>query len=495
MPRMACVDLPAFALQLLQRRRPDWREFPVAVVDSDRPQGLVLQVNQRARARRILPGMRYGAALALARDLRAAAVPQDEVDRAVAALVRRLGYFTPHVEPASNEPGVFWLDASGLEMLHDSLGQWAGLIRTELKREHYAPSIAVGFGRFGTYAIARARHGVTVLQRPQDECRATRNAPLDRLGIEPATRDALARLGVSTVGALVDLPVEEIAKRFGPELQRLHRQATGALDLPVQPTQPETPAMERLWFDHPESDVPRLIVAIERSLGPVLRMLGERRQAATELLVGFRFESTGDHLETVRPAEPTLDPVLLLDLVRLRLEALRKLPDRVVELILIGRGVAATTEQMRLFQERPRRDLAAASRALARVRAGLGDAAVVRAELREGHLPEGSFTWEPLERIGEAKPRENAEGTLVRRLYTRPRPLPPRPRLEPDGWLPRGIADGPVVRVTGPFVVSGGWWQREVHREYLFAETQRGELLWIFYDRMRRRWFQQGSVE
>jgi protein ImuB len=34
-----------------------------------------------------------------------------------------------------------------------------------------------------------------------------------------------------------------------------------------------------------------------------------------------------------------------------------------------------------------------------------------------------------------------------------------------------------------------------VHREYHFAEMKRGECLWIYYDRRRRRWFVQGQVE
>jgi protein ImuB len=34
-----------------------------------------------------------------------------------------------------------------------------------------------------------------------------------------------------------------------------------------------------------------------------------------------------------------------------------------------------------------------------------------------------------------------------------------------------------------------------VHREYHFAETHRGDCLWVYYDRARRRWFQHGAVE
>jgi protein ImuB len=84
---------------------------------------------------------------------------------------------------------------------------------------------------------------------------------------------------------------------------------------------------------------------------------------------------------------------------------------------------------------------------------------------------------------------------MVRRVYGRPMPLPARPRHEPDGWMLRGLEQGPVVRVFGPYVVSGGWWHRTVHREYHFAETRTGEMLWVYYDRPRRRWFLQGRVE
>ena len=100
MGRTACVDLPAFPLQLLLRRHPDWRTHPAAVVESDRPQAPILWVNERARACRILPGMRYAAGLSLAGDLRVAEVSPREIDGAVAKLVTRLRRHSPRVEPS-----------------------------------------------------------------------------------------------------------------------------------------------------------------------------------------------------------------------------------------------------------------------------------------------------------------------------------------------------------------------------------------------------------
>jgi protein ImuB len=490
---MACVDLPAFPLQLLLRHHPDWHDRPVAVVDCDKPQGVILWVNERARSFRILPGMRYAAALALARDLRAAEVPGGEIDRAVASLCRRLRRYTPHVEPAVGEPGVFWLDASGLERLHESLAEWAGLVRYELKRTRLESTVVVGFSRFGTYALARGKRGLVVLRSPEDERAAARRVPLDRLAFEPATRETLSKLGIRAVGSFVDLPGEGIHRRFGPEAHRLHRLAAGELRVPLQPRKPRPPALRRLDLDHAETDVSRLMLVIETLLREVLQVLDERAEAPVEILLGFAFDRMGDHTERIRPAAPTLDVDPLLDLIRLRLET-PGMPDGVAAVTVAARGADATRKQVTLL-DRPRRDPAAADRALARIRAEMGNDAVMQARLREGHLPEGSFTWEILDRVKPARPRESGNGTLVRRIYTRPLPLPPRPRQEPDGWMLRGLKQGPVVRVLGPYVVSGGWWRRAVHREYHFAETQRGDLLWVYYDRSRRRWYLHGRVE
>jgi protein ImuB len=495
MDRMACVDLPAFPLQLLLKRQPDWRELPAVVVESDKPQGIVLWVNEQARSRRILSGMRYAAALTLCAELRAGVVLPEEIERAVQAIVKRLVRFTPGVEPAEDEPGVFWLDASGFERLHDSLPRWGELVLADLKRIGLRATVAIGFSRFGTYAVARSKRGVVNFRNRKEERAVARRVPLDRLGLAPTIRDTLRKLGVDSVGGFLDLPAAGLGKRFGPEIRSLHRLATDALRVPLQPSRPESPATERQFLDDPETNVARLMHVIENLLHPLLETLAGRCQLVAGVHVGFRFERLGDHVEQVRPAAPTRDVAQLIQLIRLRLEAIRKLPDGVVEVILIADGVAATKEQKELFTEKPRRDLAAANRALARIRAELGNDMVMHARLREGHLPEGSFTWETLDGVAASRPRDVAVGQLVRRIYARPIPLPSRSRREPDGWMLRGLDQGPVVRVQGPYVVAGGWWNRKVQREYHFAETQKGDLLWVFYDRDRRRWFLQGRVE
>ena len=175
-------------------------------------------------------------------------------------------------------------------------------------------------------------------------------------------------------------------------------------------------------------------------------------------------------------------------------------------------------EQLRLFTEKPTRDLDAANRALARLRAEFGDEAVVQAKLTDGHLPEARFAWEPLTRIKLPQNGLNRFERIERLERTRTRSgglnagtvnpycaphhrqtdhaLRHAPCTHEDGWLGfLGPKYGSVDKLTGPYVFSGGWWNREIQREYYYAETRRGDLLWLYYDRVRRRWFLQGAVE
>lgn len=501
MDPLACVDVPAFPLQLLLRQHPEWREHPVAVVAEDKPTARILWVNEASRERRILSGMRYAAGLTLDRELRAGVVSDGEIQCEVGRITALLRAFTPEVEPADGEPGVFWLGASGLKLLHPSFERWAALIRDRLRDTGLWSEIAVGWSRFGVYAAARAASDpLLVFADPEDESRCLRRFAIDRLGFEPRLRDTLARLGIHTLGGFLDLPAQGIRRRFGAEAVELYQLARDELWRPLRAQIPEDPLEDRLLLDEPERNRLRLLATASRVLVPLLERVrkGGRELSALECELVFDrapgAAATTRTTERLRPARPTVDEAQILELIRLRFEAMR-FPAGVVELSLRIEAVSADRAQSQLFEERPRRDLEAANRALAQVRAEFGDHAVCVARLREGHLPEAGFQWQPLARLEPPRPRPVKMRPLVRRIFTRPQPLPHRAKHEPDGWLVQGLEGRAVEEVVGPFIVSGGWWRRDVHREYHFARTQAGAWLWIFYDRERRRWMQQGAVE
>ena len=505
MARLACVDLPAFPLQLLLRQHPEWVPYPAAVVAEDKPQGLILWINEKARQLGVLPGLRYAAALSLAAGLHADEVAPTEIHNAVKNLTRRLIRFTPEVEPAAEEPGVFWLDVVGLKLLYPSANKWAQAVHMAITAEKFQVSVVAGFTRFGTYAVAKTKKGITVFDDPAEERQEAQKVPLHRLDLDPDFRDTLFKLGIKTVGALLSLPPVGLRERFGPKAHRLHRMAAGDLWIPLDPCKPEEPVQQHRILDDPENDTTRLLFLIKQLLHPMLATLAARAQALASLWLSFLIDR-GDWLkEQIRPAVPTLDSGQILDLVRLRLESMQ-FAAGVTEIALEAEACAASVEQLRLFERLvlSTRDLDAANRALARLRAEFGDDAVVQAKLKDGHLPEARFAWEPLGRIKlpacpehrRRAPKKEADKTLVRRIMAKPIPLPGGPRhTHEDGWLILGHKYGSVDKLSGPYVFSGGWWNREIQRDYYFAETRRGAIAWVYYDRVRRRWFLQGWIE
>lgn len=491
---MACVDIPALPLQMLLRTHPDWAGLPVVVVDKEKSLGVVQWVNEHARACRILPGMRYAAGLSLSRDLRGGTVSEDEIQDTVRRLTRRLWDFSPRIEPSPLDPGLFWLDASGLGRLYPSLDTWADTIRGGLQDAGFRAVAAVGFSRFGSYAAARAATSNVVFQTPEQERAHVRRVPIERLRLDPRFRDTLLKLGIETLGAFIDLPGEGIRKRFGRAAEELHTMARGEGWSPLQPEHLFEALEHTTDFDWPEHRVESLLAAIAVELHRLMPELKARYQTVKALVFALRLDNGDTLREEVKPAEPTRDATQILSLARLRLETL-SLSSGVVELTVRIDGVKISEQQLDLLRTAPQRNLDAAQRAFAEIRAELGRDAVLHARLHERHLPEASYRLEALGKLGTPRPAETTGRSLVRRVYTPATELPPCKRHEPDGWLIAGVSEGPVEEVVGPQLVCGGWWMREASRAYHYVRTRSGRWLWIYYDHKRRRWYLQGEVQ
>jgi protein ImuB len=153
--RIACVDLPGLPLQVLRRERPDWEGMPVVVVARDEPHAPVTWISAAAQELGVRVGMRYVAALALSRELRAAPVAPRRVEELRAELVGMLLRFTPRVEPDRARPGTIWLDPHGMLSLFGSLERGALAIATAFEARRWVASVVVGHARLPTWAIAR----------------------------------------------------------------------------------------------------------------------------------------------------------------------------------------------------------------------------------------------------------------------------------------------------------------------------------------------------
>ena len=488
MERWGCVEIRAFPLQLLLNAHPDWACKPCAVVEDDKPQALVRFVNARAFDRGVRPGQRYGTALGLARDLHASPISSLVIARHVRAITKRLRRYSPHVEPSADTPGVFWLDARGLDRLYASLHDWAQAIRLDVRRVGLQATVAVGFTRFGVYALTKCHQGIIVCAGVDEERAAIEQAPLSSIDLEPDALARLAALGIETLGAFLRLPGDGIAQRFGSDALALHRLASGYQWAPLIPVPAEEPWVRLVHFDAPEAHVERLLFTIKRLLDSLLAVLARKSLAVGALELWMKLDDRQMRTETVRPAAPTLDVPQLLTLVRLRLDGLR-LSSGITTLRITATACPAASAQSRLFPHYAQRDPDLANQAFARLRAEFGERAVVRARMGDAHLPDAQFAWEPLDRLPlRASPVVVTTRPLVRRIYAQPLPLPPNFSLTAH-------TASDAVEAQGPYAVSGGWWSSTYRRDYYLTFIGDGDWQWMYYDHGRQRFFLQGRVE
>ena len=594
--RVALVKLPELPLQMLLQERPEFRGRPTAVISSEGPEGRITYLNRAALA----AGLRLGLTHAAARDrlpgLHTGVVSPERVRALEAELASGLQMLTPKVEPCTHFPSTFYLDPNGMEKLYGGVLGWARATHAFLKGRGLFGATWVGFHRYRLFAAAGTQLSCRVLESEAEEQLLANGADLRSLGLSAELCDDLAMLEVHGLGDLLALPAGEFAARFGPEAARVRELFAEDMQIPLQPLGFAEPTEARFDVTPPDADIHRLLFGIKAALHPLLMGLRERGEHIRALHVRFELDAPQGqgraHEETVEPAAPTGDLMTLMELVRLRMAQLT-LSNPVEAVTLRADTERAHAEPLMLPGMRTKRDPQAAARALARVRAAYGPRSVVRARVREAHLPEARFVWVPTleppahaasyvagtgfgSSLYEGSPfyrtlldddpadepgreDESAEheitglrdhdefddfheldgghgvveadslaSVLVRRVLRRPVPLRTRhPAVSlakpaaaassmtksSSGVVPspgsaaererermaNGLPEGPngehVARMYGPYRVSGGWWKRTVERDYYYAETDAGGLLWVFWDRPRGAWFLHGTVD
>jgi protein ImuB len=425
--------------------------------------------------------MRYAEALSIVCDLRAVTVSDQDREAARQEIRQVLVRWSPRIEDCPVDPGSFWLGAGGLSRLFGTEAEWGASLRKALGALRWQAVVVVGWTREGTFLLARHRRRSTVVRSPGAEARALGAVPLTVLPLTPRARRLLGRLGFSTWAGLSQASPGALARRFGPDLLAEVRKLQSLAVVPVQTEEPVPGVFRSRKLDFPVTDHQALADLLAAPLTEALGTLGRRGRLAAELRLAFSLE-TGDVVaEVLRPASPTADPKTLLRLAGLRL-AQTVFGAGVVEIRLVLEDVPLPPGSGDLFAPPVVRDPVRGAEALALVRAQCGNASVVRAVLADSHVPGLSYRWEPTDRPGVPAPRPPVVPllTAVRRV-----PLgPPADRGAPAGR-----------RLGGPFRLQSGAAGDRIDREYWFLAGARGEVQWVYWDRLSRKAGWEGVVD
>jgi protein ImuB len=324
------------------------------------------------------------------------------------------------------------------------------------------------------------------------------------LRLDPGTVRTLERLGLKTIGSLIEVPRLALSRRFrGAEdvVEALDR-ALGRKAEPLTAATVEPPPRSALRLEEPATHPEAASQALERLIPGLVRELELRRLGARRLsLIGYRVDGSVA-LGSVATAIPSREPKHLQRLLVDKAAALN--PEFGFDAFALQ---ADWTEDLGAAQESlveepsGERELA---RLVDRLTVKLGPRAVRRPKRHESHLPERASGWmsalispsllhggrergrgakhplspTPLPQRGEGPDRpqrllDRPEAIDV--IYATPEGMPRR-----FMWR-RAVHD--IARVEGPERIAPEWWRQPSSarlRDYYRVEDQAGRRYWIY---------------
>jgi protein ImuB len=318
--------------------------------------------------------------------------------------------------------------------------------------------------------LARQSQALPVLQLDHLH-RAIAALPLAHLAMLPAAIAGLQASGLTSVGELLALPRDALARRWGLQMTDYLQRLLGERADPRKPYRAPQTYHRRFDFAEPVQTVEGLLFPLRRILYELQGYLRGRDAALQTLNVAFRHHDHANTVLTLRTTDPQRDALRLFALLREKLER-TQLPGAVMQIRLnVERFVALRDTQLHLWDEEQRHD-ASWSDLLDKLRARLGEQAVRRLGLRDDHRPEKAWCVE----------NEGAAADL-------PPAFPDRPL-----WLlqPRPIDRLPKL-LGKPERIEAGWWSGEdSSRDYYIAQTAEGSRWWLYREAATARWFLQG---
>ena len=486
----ACLIFPSLPLDVFVRAQsPDEAAHPF-VVSSGGHYPRVVEANAAARETGVRAGQLISAALAFAPELRSRDRDADAETRALAQLATWALTFTPSAGLAP--PNAVVAEIGGSLRLFSGLPQIIARLADGAHALGYAarlglaptPGAALLFARAG-----RTQPVMTIAQLPG----LLAPLPLTLVDLDDALRTTLGDAGITTFGQAAALPRDGLAHRGGADLMTTLDRVLGRVADPRSPFVPPPHFASRLDLPAPVRDTEALGFGVNRLVQELATWLTARGLGVTRLQLTLAHErylrQRGLPATAVSFAlgAPARTPAHLTSVLRERLARVT-LPAAVESITLTSEETAPLAGR-NLGLLPGDEGMAVLVPLVDRLRARLGEDAVVRVAPHAEHRPEQAMTDVAVSAVGSARPvakrgartrPEKSSEHATRRLPDAPRP----------SWLlaePQPLAHlfemKPWILRDGPERIESGWWDgADVRRDYFIAENPNGEIMWIYRD-------------
>ena len=423
---------------------------------------------------------------------------------------------SPRVE--MHGTGLVLLDVDGLGQLWGSPRQIGERLRREAAERQLGVRVAIAGTKMAALLATQGRCGLTVIN-PGDEAERVSTFPLSVLKqLSNASSSGttvlmllpvVQRWGIKTLGALAELPTDELFTRLGQGGVELQRIARGQDSRPLVPEAEEERFEQTIALEWPVEGLEPLAFVLGRVLDPLCQHLDARDVAVGMLHVRLTLVTRETHERSLRFPAAVNDPKVLRTLVLLDLES--HPPSAGIDAVTVmADPVPARTLQFSLL-ERAVPSAERVSTLLARLTVLMGEQRCGSPDLVDTHEP-GVFKMRPfVPRSQGVRSGGTAADTEVLVPVLRRFRTPVSARVTVEHGQPVRVSagrghlglQGHVVTCAGPWRTSGQWWGVS-HSSSSAAAWDRDEwdvalsdggLYRIFRDQDSKRWFMEGMVD
>jgi protein ImuB len=295
---------------------------------------------------------------------------------------------------------------------------------------------------------------------------------------QPDVQEILAILhkwGIHTLGQLAALDKEELRIRLGAHAVRLWERANGTATRLLKFVQPPETFAESFEFDHEIETAEPLLFILRRFLEQLSLRLRSIYLVARELTLTISFSSKQTYERVFKIPQPTNDVDLLFRMLQTHLENFKS-EHPIMAVALSAQPIRSVSQQFGLF-ETALRNPQQLYETLARLSALLGNDRVGTPVLEETHRPD-AFRMEPFAwQIAEETPATTEEKWRVALRRFRP-PARTSIFISDHRHLESDKVRGQIIDQTGPFLLSGNWWDEKTWaRAEWDMQLENGELV------------------
>jgi protein ImuB len=359
--RFVSLTLPHFAIEnqklLRAKHKPPENNRPLKqqaapfALTNSTTRGLRLNaINKRAEQQGLTPGMALSDALALCPLLKTSrATPRHDARKLL-----QLARWCERYSPLSNvyDKNSLWIDVTGTSHLYDGERNLLTKINDDFHNLGYTVNLALA-GSFGAaFALSHidCEEGQNAhLILPGNLRSSLSPLPVKALRLSPTIISSLYRLGLVTIGQLLELPRPTLKRRFPSSkearsvLLRLD-QLLGLRDEPLSPLSPATVFTYRLRYEEMLYSQQMLERALVELISKIVNQLESQQQGARQITFTlWRIDASTAHIKigTNRPCRDKshilnlfkeklklIEPGFGIDTIALRVEKSEPLPAR-----------------------------------------------------------------------------------------------------------------------------------------------------------------------